>query len=1290
MYTGIYSRTDEAFNFEDGLKVSGNLMENAGGEVIGIRTAPTQINPTKLQTWIYLMTQVVGDMAKSALMTTASDQAVGNSSNLIANTKFTQTLFNQKVAGLIGNSPSALNSVLELANAIASNPLAFRTIATSLALKATITDLQSGIFTKTFATSVTSGILNESANLVLSSEFSSGDPGGWSTYGARCVDVVGKPWSKALYFYDRDTAESNNTIPVKPSEMVYMAADLSGLNSTVPVSVGCFVRDAAGVIFDWIKFGTIPAGQDWTRVSSNKPVPAGGVALIPWLQLEGPFKSQMGYGLATNIFLGRSGASWATLNNAYSAPISPQISTLADRMEVMFRSDLENTSTQPTFQLSNSTPKKIVRADGSSLRYGDIIGNGHWCILQFSVPLDAWILMNPASGLYYVTATNAEVQAGTSTTTAVNPVGLKAATDAILSSTIGALDTIQEIASALGDNSTASTSLLNALNEKMGTVSPVMLGGPKAPTVAVTDNSQTLATTAFIKALIALTAAQNGIQSATTTVSGVLRFATVDELTAGLLDTVGFTPEVMKQIADLYMDTSDAVFDELTTITTAPVDDRTLKIATTLFVMRELNRRIVTATETIQGKVKLASSSDIQTNATGAKVITPARLKAALLERSAIASATETVVGLLQLATDAQVAAGVNNSVAITPAQADAAITSGLSGSTVYTPISESDPIIYFSVPYVLTFGAAPIGAATSIVSFSLSVKNDSSGATSTVTLPASGNSASYTLAYSPRNFSLSTYTFTLTAVDNLGNVSAPLVKTIPTDTVIISTPIAQLPTNNQTNVGLTPVFSVSGFDALNRTNASMSDKKHIQTEWIVEETVNGAVVQAFNSGFDSINLTTLNVPFGFLKYKHTYALKVRFKDEKYGWGAQLTVAFTTSSYGQIKLIQKLWNERATSQKHNAGAISANGKRIAVGTYAWYKPAGWGYVDIYDFENGSYVLKHTLQNTDPTIAAYTTTGTSAGYGLAVAMSADGNRIIVGCSPSTNTSEKGKLFIYDFDGTTWVLHSSITASSGGAAFGYCLKCSDDGKTIITKLNGSVTQGYIYVYNDTTSTWTSKATATIGTGNDTSIEVSADGLTCVFSNFQLDNGTTLGAGGVYIYTRPAGSYTWTLTTTLKPGGVTALYAGFGFGFALSRDGAYLLIAGTGNQLALYKNVSGVWTLKFNKAYTATDIPVGIRALGWSIALDESGFRGVIGDPTEPTNFGTVTGFIIQNDAIVLTETVATNTFQNPDVAVTWYSFNNLRISADGSTAISPNSINRANDSISQMPSFFVFRV
>jgi hypothetical protein len=470
-----------------------------------------------------------------------------------------------------------------------------------------------------------------------------------------------------------------------------------------------------------------------------------------------------------------------------------------------------------------------------------------------------------------------------------------------------------------------------------------------------------------------------------------------------------------------------------------------------------------------------------------------------------------------------------------------------------------------------------------------------------------------------------------------------------------------------------------------------MSDKKHIQTEWIVEETVNGAVVQAFNSGFDAVNLMTLSAPFGALKYKHTYTLKVRFKDEKYGWGAQLSVPFTTSSYGQIQLIQKIWNERSTSQKQSPGAVSANGKRIALGTFAWYRTASWGYVDIYDFENGSYVLKHTLQNTDATIAGYTSTsGNQAGYGKSVALSASGNRLFVGCTASDLGSEKGRVFVYDYDGTTWVLHSTIIAASGGLNYADCMRCSDDGSAVIVRqYNGStgIKTAVIYVYNPTTSAWVSKTTTTIGNTTDSALEMSGDGLTCVVGNSQVDSGL----GAVYIYTRNAGEYVWTLSTTLKPTGVIASHSGFGYAYALSRDGSTLLVAtGSLSKLALYKKVAGVWTLVFNKTYTVTDIPLGVRSLGWSMALDETGYRGIIGDPQETTTLGTVTGVVIENDAILLTGTVGVNTFQNPDITVAWNTFNKLVLSSDGTTAITPNTVNRVNDPISQMPSYFIFRV
>ena len=139
-------------------------------------------------------------------------------------------------------------------------------------------------------------------------------------------------------------------------------------------------------------------------------------------------------------------------------------------------------------------------------------------------------------------ATNAEATAGTSSTIAVTPTGLAAALSpkaplaspaltgtptaptaapgdnstkisttefvqaaiaALVNSSPAALDTLQELASALGSDPNFSTTMVNALAAKAPLASPALTGTPTAPTPAVGDSSTKLSTTAFVQVALA-------------------------------------------------------------------------------------------------------------------------------------------------------------------------------------------------------------------------------------------------------------------------------------------------------------------------------------------------------------------------------------------------------------------------------------------------------------------------------------------------------------------------------------------------------------------------------------------------------------------------------------------------------------------------------------------------------------------------------------------------------------------------------------------------------------------
>ena len=78
-----------------------------------------------------------------------------------------------------------------------------------------------------------------------------------------------------------------------------------------------------------------------------------------------------------------------------------------------------------------------------------------------------------------------------------------AVTAAIVDTAPGTLDTLNEIAAALGDDPNFVTTITNALALKAPLASPTFTGNPVAPTPTAGDNDTSIATTAFVNTAIA-------------------------------------------------------------------------------------------------------------------------------------------------------------------------------------------------------------------------------------------------------------------------------------------------------------------------------------------------------------------------------------------------------------------------------------------------------------------------------------------------------------------------------------------------------------------------------------------------------------------------------------------------------------------------------------------------------------------------------------------------------------------------------------------------------------------
>lgn len=80
---------------------------------------------------------------------------------------------------------------------------------------------------------------------------------------------------------------------------------------------------------------------------------------------------------------------------------------------------------------------------------------------------------------------------------------VSAAVAAVINGAPGAMDTLKELADALGDDPNYATTITNALALKAPLASPALTGNPTAPTQSAGDNTTKLATTAFTTGAVA-------------------------------------------------------------------------------------------------------------------------------------------------------------------------------------------------------------------------------------------------------------------------------------------------------------------------------------------------------------------------------------------------------------------------------------------------------------------------------------------------------------------------------------------------------------------------------------------------------------------------------------------------------------------------------------------------------------------------------------------------------------------------------------------------------------------
>jgi len=316
----------------------------------------------------------------------------------------------------------------------------------------------------------------------------------------------------------------------------------------------------------------------------------------------------------------------------------------------------------------------------------------------------------------------------------------------------------------------------------------------------------------------------------------------------------------------------------------------------------------------------------------------------------------------------------------------------------------------------------------------------------------------------------------------------------------------------------------------------------------------------------------------------------------------------------------KASNTEADDQFGSALALSADGTTLAVGApYEDSAAAGTGtggnQADNSAFNAGA-VYVFTRVGSAWSQQAYikaSNSGTNDYFGIAVALSADGNTLAVGAygeaSGATGLNGAqldnsvgiaGAVYVYTritIPGQLfWDLEAYVKASNTGAGdyFGFALALSADGNTLAvgapgeasaaTGINGDQTDnsanaaGAVYVYTRSASAWSQQAyVKATNTGASDSfgltLALSADGHTLAVGSLyedsaaggvngdQADNSAT-NAGAVYVFIRSGTN--WSQQAYVKASN-TGAGDNFGFALALSADGNTLAVGAFGEDSA-----------------------------------------------------------------------------------------------------------------------------
>ena len=166
------------------------------------------------------------------------------------------------------------------------------------------------------------------------------------------------------------------------------------------------------------------------------------------------------------------------------------------------------------------------------------------------------------------------------------------------------------------------------------------------------------------------------------------------------------------------------------------------------------------------------------------------------------------------------------------------------------------------------------------------------------------------------------------------------------------------------------------------------------------------------------------------------------------------------------------------------------------------------------------------------------------YGHSTDVSDDGLYVVAG-SPYNNgpgATQAGRAFIHYYNGSTWSVQQRLDPPGADVVnylnYGWAVAIDADGDTAAVSARNSNTNGRVYVYTRSSTTWSLQATLSPDTSVSSSggyfgisVDISEDGnmITVGHQEGRSANGTTRRMGTVEVFTR-SGS-TWTRAETIE---------------------------------------------------------------------------------------------------------------------------------------------------------------